>query len=652
MSFYLCALSAKAPFPNAATEHGDTPRSRETEEHVARFVRSSSSSHIWEASLPTGERFFLQRDSAASRGAPGHDIWTLRALRQSLVSGRPWAFQELKISELPLHPGTEAVAAGGWQCWSESPLVGRGDVLRAEAFPERAVFGDDALFRYPERRGEPHAWSFSTSQVEGGTRNGLFGAFDEDLFFTRFEFNLPLARYAVAFDTAGAAVETLRTLHDRGTNDITLGAWLAPCQECADFAPLHCLTAAWMALVRAHSRTPRALAESEQAARRVPLRGYTSWYLHYNAITEDVLRQNVDAFSTVVTPQDAHAKVFQVDDGYQARIGDWLTPAPGFPGGVAKVAAWAREKGLEPGIWCAPFIATENSRAFAEHPEWVLRDAEGQPVLCGNHPLWGGRFFALDTENPKFLAHLEKVFETFFKEWGFRFLKADFLYATARVPAGGLTRAQRSARAHEFLYAACLKHGAKLLSCGAPLASAYLRCDYSRIGADVGETWENSEFGTAPSREKVSTRGTLVNTLTRSALSGIAFGNDPDVCILRENAQKMSRSERELLAEINFTLGDLVFTSDDVSTWSPWAAELFARLAKRADAKKAQGCKVASVRLDPHGLYAVEFDSHTSESLPSSLLLVNLDDAPRGGVLPHGFLWQQTSTSRNEKAHP
>jgi alpha-galactosidase len=77
-------------------------------------------------------------------------------------------------------------------------------------------------------------------------------------------------------------------------------------------------------------------------------------------------------------------------------------------------------------------------------------------------------------------------------------------------------------------------------------------------------------MGAAASREKVSTRATLVNTITRSCLDGICFGNDPDVVILRDEKQQMTREERHLLATLNSHLGSLVFCSDPVHEFSDW----------------------------------------------------------------------------------
>jgi hypothetical protein len=273
MSLYMCARSARA----------------NSNFQVSQFTLIDDTlTPSWHASI--GEDLFvLTRDSAAHHGMPGHDLWTLRLRHGGHFSGRTWSYSEIKVTEIPLHARTSALSAGGWQCWSESPFLSARDVLRAEAFPERNVFGDGEVFCYPEKRGVCHAWSFSVSQVEGGSNNGLFAALDEDLFFTRFEFDLESSRYCVAFDTEGASYENMRTPRDRRSNEISLGAWTAPTSVCGDFRPLHELSAAWMRLVRFYERTPRSLDETEQRPRRAPVRGYTSWYLHYDAITEDIL---------------------------------------------------------------------------------------------------------------------------------------------------------------------------------------------------------------------------------------------------------------------------------------------------------------------------------------------------------------------------
>ena len=46
----------------------------------------------------------------------------------------------------------------------------------------------------------------------------------------------------------------------------------------------------------------------------------------------------------------------QLDDGYQAKVGDWLSVNWKFPAGLKDLAQRIRKDGIVPGIWTAPFI--------------------------------------------------------------------------------------------------------------------------------------------------------------------------------------------------------------------------------------------------------------------------------------------------------
>ena len=59
--------------------------------------------------------------------------------------------------------------------------------------------------------------------------------------------------------------------------------------------------------------------------------GWCSWYHYFHRITEDALRANL------ARAADWPFDVFQLDDGYQAAIGDWLVTKESFPSGVAGV---------------------------------------------------------------------------------------------------------------------------------------------------------------------------------------------------------------------------------------------------------------------------------------------------------------------------
>jgi hypothetical protein len=542
-----------------------------------------------------------------------------------------WPFRWLRICGFKLHTTAESALANGYQCWSESPVLGRKDVLDPESFPEREVFGDSGFYRYAQLPGHFHSWSMTYTSLEGTAHNAFYGALDEDLFHSVFEVNMEERSLDIAMECEGADFSRIRSPRDNQQDDKLLGSWLLAEPSNFFLPEISVVSKLWMKLIRLHERIPRGETQEEFVAHIRPLRGYTSWYHRYNNISEQTLSDDLSGLDT----QKGYG-VFQVDDGYQANVGDWLKSSAGFPHGLTSLFAEAKNKGLERGIWCAPFIALEHSNIVKLHPEWVLKDRSGQPVVCGNHPLWGGLFFALDTENSEFRAHLSHVLKTYFKDWGCSFLKADFLYASARIPSGTLTRAQRAARAHQFLYDECRKHGAKLLSCGATLSSAYGRCHYSRIGPDVGETWENNEMGAATSREKVSTRATLVNTITRALFDGVCFGNDPDVVILRDDSQQMTREQRHLLSTLNAHLGRLVFCSDPVRQFSEWQDQEWTQIGSHMTERQKHSLSAICGRPAPSGtLYQVVFRGGDHNS--GLQLRINLNTNAVDGLPPQSF---------------
>ena len=101
-------------------------------------------------------------------------------------------------------------------------------------------------------------------------------------------------------------------------------------------------------------------------------------------------------------------------------------------------------------------------------------------------------------------------------------------------------------RAMDFLRELC---GDKLiLGCGVPLAAAFGRVDYCRIGCDVGLSWNDNWLMQRIHRERVSTKQSISNTVFRRQLNGRAWLNDPDVFFLREENLRLSGEQKRLLA--------------------------------------------------------------------------------------------------------
>lgn len=297
-----------------------------------------------------------------------------------------------------------------------------------------------------------------------------------------------------------------------------------------------------------------------------PMTGYTSWYNHYQNISEQIIMENLEH----VHEMGQNLDVFQIDDGYQTYVGDWLdVNADKFPAGLEPVVDQIHEYGMKAGLWLSPFVCEKNSRCYHEHPDWLVKDECGNPVCGGSN--WS-TFYALNLELSQVQDYLREVFRQVLDVWSFDLVKLDFLYGACMQPTSYKTRGQLMCEAMDFLRE--LVGDKLILGCGVPLGPAFGKVDYCRIGPDVGLDWDGSPKEKLLHRERVSTKNTIGNTIYRRQLNGRAFWNDPDVYLLRDDNIKLSTKQKALLAQVNGLFGGLLFTSDDVGSYDAEKREL------------------------------------------------------------------------------
>jgi alpha-galactosidase len=232
---------------------------------------------------------------------------------------------------------------------------------------------------------------------------------------------------------------------------------------------------------------------------------------------------------------------------------------------------------MVPGLWLAPFLVTRGSAAYRERPEWLLRDRRGRPVVAGWNPGWDGKFHCLDLSIPGVEDYLAGVFERVVEDWGYRYLKLDFLYAAflpgerARGGAayehydrvvGRITSKLRDARGRPLAW----------LGCGAPLESSFRHFPLMRIGADTKEEWDWGALAPLMHGGRPSAYVNMTHTIARAILDGTVFVNDPDVVFCRETRMKLAERERELVGLVARALASQVMFSDDASEYGPEAA--------------------------------------------------------------------------------
>ena len=283
--------------------------------------------------------------------------------------------------------------------------------------------------------------------------------------------------------------------------------------------------------------------------------GWTSWYNYYTKITQEIILENLSAFKSNNIPLD----IFQIDDGYQEAVGDWLRINKKFPDGMKSLAHEIKKCHYKAGLWLAPFICEKKSEIFKNHPKWIVKKA-------GFNLDWSGTFYVLDFYNEEVRNYLRKVFSVILLEWGYDMVKLDFLYAVALIKRKDKTRGQVMYEAMEFLKEII---GDKIiLGCGVPLGCAFGFVDYCRVGSDVALQWEDILLKSLNCRERVSTINSITNTIGRRHLNGFAFLNDPDVFILRSRNNKLTKNQRYTLLLINLIFGGLIFTSDNINEYT------------------------------------------------------------------------------------
>ena len=283
--------------------------------------------------------------------------------------------------------------------------------------------------------------------------------------------------------------------------------------------------------------------------------GYTSWYNHYQDIDENKIY-------TALNDSDDRFDLFQIDDGFETFVGDWLNiDESKFPNGLKPIVDKIHARNMKAGIWLAPFAAEEKSELFHTRPELIAKDDNGEFIKGGCN--WSG-FYALDLNNVAAIDYVKKVFR-YYVDLGFDFFKLDFLYASNLKPINGKTRAETA----EFAYALLREelNGKYILGCGATLSNGFERFDFMRIGPDVSLKFDDLWYMKFMHSERISTKVTLQNTIYRSAMNGKTFMNDPDVFLLRDDNIDLSEKQKYALTKINALFGSLLMTSDNPKTY-------------------------------------------------------------------------------------
>jgi len=353
--------------------------------------------------------------------------------------------------------------------------------------------------------------------------------------------------------------------------------------------------------------------------------GWCSWYHFFEKVTAEDVRRNLAGAAAL--RHSLPLGMIQIDDGFEQQVGDWFEFNNKFSAGVSPLAAEIRAQGFTPGLWLAPFIVHPKSRLAGIHADWLLCKADGRPVNAGY--VWEAFNYALDVTNPEALQYACDVVHTAAHEWGYDFLKLDFLYAAAlpgRYRERSVTRAQALRRALEAVRQA-VGENVHLLGCGCPLGSGIGIFDSMRISCDVAPRWKpiwnGVEIFFRDEPDMPSARNAIHNTLTRLPLHRRWWINDPDCLLLRPESE-LTLAEVQTLATAIALSGGTLLLSDDLSA----LPEERLRLARQLLPLIGRAARAVDW-LDADPPHRVRLDLENAVGRWHLLAAFNWDDAPR-----------------------
>lgn len=258
-------------------------------------------------------------------------------------------------------------------------------------------------------------------------------------------------------------------LHTLKTNDTVTSEWflLSPCEDCVSG-------------LDKFAREVAALAGISRSDKENPF-GYCSWYYYGDGISADGMRQNM---KVLTDKKDLlPVKYIQIDEGWNDGWGSWQ--ANEKFGDMKALAEEIKADGYIPGIWVAPFGCKPDLPLVAEHPDWFVKNAAGQP--------WKGSTLCLDFTNPEVREYIGEIFRRISYDWGYRYIKLDII--TPNLAAGIHFDPEATALENYRLGLKTFRENVTedtfLLGCTAPFGGAIGFVDGMRVSGDVFERWES-----------------------------------------------------------------------------------------------------------------------------------------------------------------
>ncbi len=225
-----------------------------------------------------------------------------------------------------------------------------------------------------------------------------------------------------------------------------------------------------------------------------PLMGWWSWTAYYFGLNQGAALTNAQWEAEHL--KSLGYNLFHIDEGYQYARGEYTTPnATLFPNGLAALYYKVNGLGLVPGIWTAPFEISERSWVHQNHPDWLVKNAKGEPIHAGTVEGKKDQLYVLDNTNPDAQEYLRKTYSTMVNLWGLRYFKLDFMDDSAieGYYFKPNTTALQAQRIGLQIIRDAVGPDVFLDKDGSPMLNPVGIVDYGRISQDTGHTFGASK---------------------------------------------------------------------------------------------------------------------------------------------------------------
>jgi alpha-galactosidase len=312
----------------------------------------------------------------------------------------------------------------------------------------------------------------------------------------------------------------------------------------------------------------------------VDFSGWASWdYYAYNFGVEDIY-ENMEKLKEIAPT----ANLIQIDAGWYAHRGDFAQSRPDFPGGMEEVAKQIKAAGMIPGVWIDGFRANTDSEVFKNHPEYFLRDQDGNIIVRQMRPKGpdNTRVY-FDYTHPGARAHMAECIRIIREEMGITYFKVDFMRFGLNdeilryCPEGtrirpydpSITDVERMRLGLKVISEAVGPDN-YLLGCSAVFGPCIGFVNGMRTGGDINPRFENF-----PER--------VLANAGNSYLSGKVFNGDADYLVFRASEDEdetvasgnikhggsMTLNEAQMWADFNKLYGNCRLSGDKLSTLRP-----------------------------------------------------------------------------------